>query len=171
VGDDDLTNKPSKPERALAIRFLHSFWQLVAGALLMGGGGAAIYLGWYGASHTRDVTDQLPYLISGGLLGSALVILGGSFYFSFYVSRLHAATRRQAIVLERVIDRLEALQTAQPVTSGASSAADAVLVPAGGKRFHRPGCALVARKQADRLSLEEASERGLQPCKVCAPAA
>ncbi len=171
MGDDHLTNErrhTKKPERALALRFLHSFWQLVAGAFLMAGGGAAIYLGWYGASHTRDVTDQIPYLISGGLLGSALIILGGSFYFSFYVSRLHAATRRQAIVLERVIDRLEALQGFMPPES---AAAGAVLVPPGGRRFHRPGCALVAGKDADRLSVEEASERGLAPCKVCAPAA
>ena len=34
-------------------------------------------LGWVGASHTARQIEQIPYLISGGLIGLALVVLGG----------------------------------------------------------------------------------------------
>lgn len=48
----------------------------VLGTVLVVAGLAAIGAGWWGASGTRDVSDQIPYLISGGLLGLALVVLG-----------------------------------------------------------------------------------------------
>lgn len=153
--------------RSIVPRFLRWFWQLVAGAACICGGIAAIYLGWYGAAHTRDVTDQMPYVISGGLLGAALIVLGGSFYFSFYVARLHAATRRHAIVLDRVAERLEAL--ALLAAKGAERPNGAVLVVPGGQRYHRAGCSLVAGKDASTLTHAEAQERGLQACKVCEP--
>ena len=34
-------------------------------------------LGWWGAAHTHREIEQIPYLISGGLLGLSLVVLGG----------------------------------------------------------------------------------------------
>jgi hypothetical protein len=50
----------------------------VAGTVLVAVGLAAIGAGWFGASGTRDVSDQIPYLISGGLFGLALVVLGAA---------------------------------------------------------------------------------------------
>jgi hypothetical protein len=149
-------------------RFAKSFWQLIVGALCIFGGAAAIYLGWYGAAHTRDVTDQIPYVVSGGLLGAALIVLGGSFYFSFYVARLHAATRRQAAALERVSERLDAL--AMLAAAREERPNGSVLVVAGGRRYHRPGCTLVAGKDTTTLGVADAQDRGLEPCKVCEPA-
>ena len=40
-------------------------------------GFALMGFGWYGASHTAREIEQIPYLISGGLLGLGLVVLGG----------------------------------------------------------------------------------------------
>ena len=34
-------------------------------------------LGWWGAAHTHRQIEQIPYLISGGLIGFAMVVLGG----------------------------------------------------------------------------------------------
>src|SRR3954471_18333185 len=48
-----------------------------AGAILMPLGIIAIMLGWYGVAHTKYQYDQLPYVVSGGLLGVGLVMLGG----------------------------------------------------------------------------------------------
>ncbi len=104
----------------------------------------------------------MPYLISGGLLGTALVVLGSSFYFSFYVARGQAAARRQAAVLERLIQRLEE----EPQTS----ANGAVVTVPGGSSFHRPACRVVAGKRISSTSDEAARGRGLRPCKVCEPA-
>ena len=49
---------------------------LPASTLVVVGFGLMI-LGWWGAAHTHREIEQIPYLISGGLLGLALVILGG----------------------------------------------------------------------------------------------
>ena len=144
-------------------RFLHTFWQLVAGGICVAGGFVAVFLGWYGAAHTRDVTDQIPYVISGGLLGAALIILGGSFYFSFFVSRLHAATRRQTMAIERSLERIG-------VPSPIDIEAGVVLIAPGGEWYHRAGCRLVEGKKTSAVAGSEAQADGLQPCLLCEPA-
>ena len=49
----------------------------VASAVLLPLGLALIVLGWYGAAHTPYLFEQVPYLISGGLLGLGLAVVGG----------------------------------------------------------------------------------------------
>jgi cytochrome c biogenesis protein CcdA len=49
---------------------------LFPGALAVVGGFGVMLLGWYGASHTPRQIEQLPYLISGGLIGLGLVFVG-----------------------------------------------------------------------------------------------
>src|ERR671930_2599690 len=58
------------------------------GALLMPLGIFAIFLGWYGTAQTKYQYDQLPYVVSGGLLGLALVFLGGFIYFGAWLARI-----------------------------------------------------------------------------------
>ncbi len=52
-------------------------WMLIPGSLAVLLGFVAITLGWVGASRTAREIEQIPYLISGGLIGLALVVLGG----------------------------------------------------------------------------------------------
>lgn len=52
-------------------------WVLVPGAASVALGFGLIILGWVGAARTARQIEQIPYLISGGLLGLALVFLGG----------------------------------------------------------------------------------------------
>jgi hypothetical protein len=49
---------------------------LLPGAVAVVGGFAFMFLGWYGASHTAREIEQIPYLISGGLIGLGLVMVG-----------------------------------------------------------------------------------------------
>ena len=49
---------------------------LLPGAIAVVGGFAFMFLGWYGASHTARQIEQVPYLISGGLIGLGLVMVG-----------------------------------------------------------------------------------------------
>ncbi len=49
---------------------------LFPGALCVAVGFALMILGWYGASHTARQIEQIPYLISGGLMGLGLVMVG-----------------------------------------------------------------------------------------------
>ena len=48
----------------------------VVSAVLVVGGFVALLLGWRGAADTLSVPLQLPYLVSGGLGGTALIALG-----------------------------------------------------------------------------------------------
>ena len=50
---------------------------VVPAAVLVTGGFALMLLGWWGAAHTHRQIEQIPYLISGGLVGLGLVVLGG----------------------------------------------------------------------------------------------
>ena len=84
---------------------------LLVGAALMPLGGLVILLGWYGASHTPYVFEQIPYVISGGLLGLALVVVGGLLYFGYLLARLIVEQREQSAELLDAVRRLEAAQT------------------------------------------------------------
>src|SRR5262245_3329807 len=72
------------------------------GAGLVGVGIPLIILGWYGAAHTPYTFEQIPYMISGGLLGLALTVLGGLFYFAYWLTRQVHETRRQSDQTEAV---------------------------------------------------------------------
>ena len=52
-------------------------WILIPAALAVLVGFNLIFLGWWGASRTHRQVEQIPYLISGGLIGLALVFVGG----------------------------------------------------------------------------------------------
>jgi hypothetical protein len=76
------------------------FLLVVAGAL-MAIGIAVILIGWDGAANTTLLEEQVPYLISGGLLGLALATIGALTFFSHWLTvsireaRRHEAARRQ----------------------------------------------------------------------------
>jgi hypothetical protein len=50
---------------------------VLPGSIALFGGFGAMFLGWYGASRTPREIEQIPYLISGGLIGLGLVFVGG----------------------------------------------------------------------------------------------
>lgn len=64
-------------------------WMLLPAGALVLLGFALMVLGWYGASHTAREIEQVPYLISGGLIGLGLVVVGGLLLSAtFYVAVL-----------------------------------------------------------------------------------
>lgn len=77
------------------------------GMLTIGFGFVCILLGWYGASHSPYLYQEIPYLISGGLLGVALVIGGGTLVRSAWSLRQVEEDRRNALAIVRSVDRLE----------------------------------------------------------------
>jgi hypothetical protein len=66
---------------------------LIAGALMVPLGVCLILLAWQGASNTPLVFEQIPYMISGGLLGLGLMVLGGLVYFGYWLSLLVKESR------------------------------------------------------------------------------
>ena len=144
------------------------------GAALVGIGIPLIILGWYGAAHTPYTFEQIPYMISGGLLGLALTVLGGLFYFAYWMTRQVHETRRQSDQTEQVFRRMEEMMSSNghgPSTAVGSSspAADAAIfiTTARGSMFHRPDCVVVkGRTDVKRVT---GDEKNLKPCKICDP--
>jgi len=70
---------------------------LAASGALMTLGLTAIILGWIGASRSTLVEEQVPYLISGGLLGVALSVIGAlSFFSHWFVTGIREARAHEA---------------------------------------------------------------------------
>ena len=141
-----------------------------AGALLMPGGIFAIFLGWYGVAHTKYQYDQLPYVVSGGLLGLALVFIGGFLYFGAWLFRIaneqRDSTRRLAdsmLALAEIVARQSA------ATTTAVEVENGTLVLAGsGTTLHRKDCPLIAHR--DDLRPADGDLHGYNTCRVCRPA-
>ena len=82
-------------------------WMETIGMVLIVFGFVCIVLGWYGAAHSPYLYQEVPYLISGGLLGVALVIGGGVFVHCAWNMRKVEEDRRNALAIVRSVDRLE----------------------------------------------------------------
>ena len=138
---------------------------LIVGSVLVPLGLVLIVLGWYGAAHTTRVFEEIPYLISGGMLGIAFVVAGGFCYFGFFLARLLATMRDVLDALLRIEERFEA---PAGVSSNGSTAADATSFVAtrSGSMYHRPDCPVVASRPAGDLRAVEAGD-GMSPCRIC----
>lgn len=150
------------PDRRLFWRWVWSAVRPVLGWVLAALGALALLLGWYGVSGESLTAKQLPYVVSGGLTGVALVILAGVFLATDDV-------RQQLARLDRLEQKVDTLL--ELLTGDTAETTDAEVVAlASGTSFHRPGCALVVGKEGlARLTAEEAAARGLRPCRVCEP--
>ncbi|HTU37686.1 MAG TPA: hypothetical protein VMF35_06680 [Acidimicrobiales bacterium] len=82
-------------------------WLETIGMVLIVLGFVLILLGWYGAAHSPYLYQEVPYLISGGLLGVALVIGGGVLVHCAWCMRKVEEDRRNALAIVRSVDRLE----------------------------------------------------------------
>lgn len=154
--------KKDRARRRSWLAFLAAFWPFMLGSVLVAGGLAAIVLGYVGVAGTVHVGLQLPYLVSGALLGLALVGLGSALLV------LHALGRH-ARLMRRLLDEV---RTAPPAIGEGPATAQGdgmVVAVRGAKRFHRPGCLMVEGKDVRRLRATTAVGRGLAPCAVCDP--
>jgi hypothetical protein len=60
---------------------------LMAGILLPVLGLVAIFVGWWGASGSAYPAEQLPYVISGGILGLGLIVAGAALFVRYSMTR------------------------------------------------------------------------------------
>ena len=92
-------------------------WMLVPGSIAVILGFVVMLLGWIGAARTAREIEQIPYLISGGLIGLALVMLGGLLLVAtFWVAVLRKLQAEQGTAagevdaLRRRVEELEAFR-------------------------------------------------------------
>ncbi len=139
-----------------------------AGLVLAGIGIIAIGIGWNGAAGQLTLLGQIPYILSGGLIGLALVILGAAML-------VVQNAREDRARLEAKLDLLaEAFSTgggaSAPRLDQHAPADASELVVAGTASYHVPGCRLVdGRDETTYLTPAEAQASDLKACRVCQP--
>ena len=89
-------------------RVITERWLATAGGALVVAGLMLVIIGWVGTSRTVLVAGQIPYVVSGGLLGLGLVFLGGFLYFGYWL----ALSRTDISRLETQLDDANATLTA-----------------------------------------------------------
>lgn len=139
------------------------FGLTLLGGILLPAGIAVIVLGWYGAAHTPYTFEQNSYLISGGLLGLGLVLVGGFLYFGAWIARL---AENQRAHNEQLLAAIQQLPLAAPSTQ-AAHAATYVATPTG-TMLHRPDCAIVLGRTDVR---EVPDDPRFKSCRLCDPRA
>jgi len=146
-------------------------WMMITGGALATLGVIAILLGWLGASRTPYVFEQIPYMISGGLLGVALACLGGLFYFAYWMTRTLEESRVQSDATMKALGRIEELLVPRNGSGPAGHRGNgAPFVRTGkGTMFHRPDCVVVSGR--DDLTPVAESGEDFVPCKICEPLA
>ncbi len=133
-----------------------------------------ILLGWYGAAHTPYLFEQVPYLISGGLVGLGLMLAGGLLYFGSWIARSTAtqqASNDELIGLlldirEELANRPETATAPAQRTRRSAGANGSLVATATGSMVHRPDCTVVAGRSGLK---KVGADSGLRPCGICDP--
>lgn len=76
----------------------------LVGTALMTAGIAAILFAWWGVAHTGYVWEQIPYVVSGGVLGLGLTGVGGFLYFGSWLTRLVEEQRQTTYALLQLLE-------------------------------------------------------------------
>jgi hypothetical protein len=112
-------------------------WDRVGAVVLVVAGALALLLGWLGISDAVLPSEQLPYLLSGGLLGVFLLGLGTTLWLS-------ADLRDEWRKLDRLEQLVRGEADEQEEEQDAAAVVDAVLPgdaetpPTNGSRKRRP---------------------------------
>lgn len=176
----DDNDRSDDDDRAAFWEAFGNTFRPYAGWAFYGFGALLVVIGWFGVSGESIVAKQLPYLVSGGIGGVLLAVLGAYF---LGIEELHKDSgrldrmERQIEQLHRaLLERPDAPAVDEPTTmlpragdTNGHRRGDRVVVVSSGESFHRAGCALVEGKDGTELDPTAATGRGLRPCPVCEP--
>lgn len=149
------------------------------GLLVIAIGLLVIGLGWNGMAGgggeingVPNLNAQLPWLVSGGILGLALVIFGAAMIVVHNARTDRARLEAKLDELVQVVSRgTTATAAPYPIERTAPSAATGTFI-AGASAYHHPSCRLVqGRDDVTYVTAVEAADQDLKPCRVCKPAA
>lgn len=139
----------------------------ILGLLFIAGGFVIIGFAWNGAASRNFIQGQFPYLISGGVTGLGLIVTGS-------VLLLIATARAERQVVTDKFDELSLLLSRtlnrMQVSSSNGSSDHQEQVIASSSVYHRAGCKILeGKKDLTTLSVDQAVDEGLSPCRACDP--
>src|SRR3954468_4282800 len=148
------------------------------GLLVIAIGLLVIGLGWNGmaggggeVNGVPNLNAQLPWLLSGGILGLALVVFGAAMIVVHNARTDRARLEAKLDEIVQAMARGGAGSAAYPTERTAASTATGTFI-AGASAYHDPSCRLVqGRDDVTYVSAADAAEQSLKPCRVCKPAA
>lgn len=138
----------------------------IVGLTFVAAGFAFIFFAWNGSASQNVIMAQFPYVISGGVMGLALVCTGS---LLLLLSTVRSERQIMSDKFDEVVQLLgRSLAATQFSTNGGSDAA--VKVIAASAHYHRQECKILDGKHGlTRISLQQAVSEGLKPCRVCEP--
>ncbi len=125
-----------------------------------------LVVAWYDISGTANLYEQLPYLVSAGFSGLALIIVGSALTVA---GRNDRVERRLAQLVEAFTEAASTPPPDEVADTGPGD--DTFLVAAGGQTYHRPDCLLLRGKATSEAEPAAMSAGDLTPCPVCQPLA
>jgi len=143
-------------------------WVFIAvGALL-------VLLGYLGVSREAIVEKQVPYLVSGGIGGVLLCVVGAYFLGTEELRKDSGRLDRLESMVEQLhrallVERGDAPSPAAADGPPANGHTDSLVAVVGGETFHRADCVMAGGKEVEAVTAEAAASRGLQPCPLCEP--
>jgi hypothetical protein len=167
------------PDPALFWKWVRRATRPVWGWILVGLGLLLVLMGYLGISREALVAKQLPYLISGGILGLALVGFGAMLVGTEDLKR----TQERIDHLEDLVADLHAVllsrsdaptistngETAGHSATGARADVTLLALPSG-QSYHRPDCSMIeGKREARPITASAARREGLKPCRLCEP--
>src|SRR5437868_6315554 len=166
--DDDL------PDPALFWRWVGKATRPVVGWVLLGVAALVILIGWIGVSGTPVVAKQIPCVVSGGIGGVLLAVLGAYFLGTEELrkdsGRLDRLERMVLELHDMLLARDDAPTPANHSEDTAATNGQAYVSLSGSDIYHRPDCAMVASKaNAAKVAPSTIKRRQLTPCSLCEP--
>lgn len=140
----------------------------ILGLVFLTAGFIIIGKAWDGAASRNIVQAQMPYMLSGGFMGLALVVTGSTLLFL-------STVRAERQILTDKFDEMTTLLSRnlgrlQISANGSSGSQEQVV--AGNEVYHRADCKiLIGKKGTTTISVAQATAEGLRACRACSPPA
>ena len=165
------TRQPARRPAAIDWkRFVGENAQMLSAAALLILGIVLVLLGWWGAAHTNIFTEQIPYLISGGLLGLGLIIAAGLVAYAAISQRATQQLRRDLMFLAQSVGGNGQARATQAADRGEPVESGNVFIVPGGRSYHVAGCPILEGKEGVKeMEPSKAIGSGYTACKLCGP--
>lgn len=167
MADDKV--RDDEPDPRLLWRWVGRAARPWAGWAFIAIGALLVLLGYLGVSREAVVEKQIPYLVSGGIGGVLLCVVGAYFLGTEELRKDSGRLDR----LELMVAELHAALLERPGRPTAVVPlvdAAALVVVDGGETVHLAGCPMAAGKDRTEVTAVEAATAGLRPCPLCEPA-